>query len=119
MTAVMLIVTYLIGLALVVGLGFNVVRLIRRRQHPLRVLSTSLSNVFVLGVLGVGAFLPPGLWFLWWVLVLAVIAGTVVASWRAVRSPTAASETKPPSVAELVINGVLALAVVLAAVLSG
>lgn len=60
----------------------NVATLLRRRLHPLRVLSHALVSTGLIGAIGVLGVLPASLWWLLWILPVLTVASVVFACAR-------------------------------------
>ncbi|ATG50352.1 hypothetical protein CFK38_01540 [Brachybacterium vulturis] len=126
MTTVLGLLPLLSALVLSVVLLSSVVALFRRHQHPWRILQRGLGGASILAILGVIGVVPSALWWLPWLLTLALTAGVVVACRRLlVRTPPAeptrreAAHLAAPGRLNLGIEVVLYLALLVIALVAG
>ncbi|MDN5599402.1 MAG: hypothetical protein ACTMII_00740 [Brachybacterium sp.] len=126
MTTVLGLLPLLSALVLSIMLLSSVVTLFRRHQHPWRILQRGLGGASILAILGVIGIVPAALWWLPWLLTLALTAGVVVACRRlAVRPPPAEPTTREaahltsPGLLNLGIEVALYLALLVIALVAG
>lgn len=60
----------------------GVVILMVRRLHPLRILTISLVNAALIGLIGFLSVLPSSLWWAAWILPLLTVGAVAFACWR-------------------------------------
>lgn len=140
MSAVLAYLPLAVAVAFAVLTGHAAFRLLTARLHPLRILSTALSSTLYLLVWAIAVPLGLVLGIIWWAIVLATLAGIVVASLRALRpmpvddgtdqaavaSPRDLKRQRrrlklltPPSRFELILNAVLAVGALVVVAFSG
>lgn len=71
----------LVAIAAIICLA-GVVILILRRLHPLRILTISLVNASMIGLIGILSVLPSSLWWTAWILPVLTVGAVAFACWR-------------------------------------
>lgn len=114
------------ALVLSVALLTSTVTLFVRRQHPGRIFERALGAASILAILGMMGIVPAALWWLPWLVTLAVTIGVVVACRRLlVQDPPArpsrreAAHLAAPQPTNLVIEVLLFLALLVTALIAG
>ncbi|WP_394214990.1 hypothetical protein [Brachybacterium vulturis] len=114
------------ALVLSIVLLTSVVALFRRHQHPWRIFQRAIGGASILAILGVIGIVPAALWWLPWLLTLALTAGVVVACRRLlVRTPPTeptrreAAHLTSPGLLNLGIEVALYLALLVIALVAG
>lgn len=100
------------------GVVWNAVWLVWRRHSPRSMLGSGLAGAVYLGVLGLMGLLPAVVNWIWWALVVMLVAALGIAAWRATRPPAGVERTGPGPVS-LIANALVVLVVVVLAFLSG
>lgn len=94
MTTLLSLLPLLTTVSLTAGLLVSVVTLFRRYQHPRRILMRAISSASILAVLGIIGIVPASLWWVPWLLTLALAVGVVVACRRLLVQAPPAEPTK-------------------------
>ena len=101
-------------------------RLWRYHHHPRRVLSEGISCGTLIGIMGLVGLVDSSLWWVVWLLALALLSGIAVATWRASSTNPPAEPTKMqarllgrPKVAGLIGEGVFYALLLALALLDG
>lgn len=94
MSGVLSLLPLLVAAILTIGLLTSIVSLFRRYQHPWQIFLRTLSGAGVLAILGIMGIVPAALWWVPWLVTLAVAVGVAVACRRLLVTDPPSEPTK-------------------------
>ena len=126
MNAVLSLLPLLVAAVLAVALVVTIVQIWARYQHPMRLALQAVGAASLMGVIGLAGLLPDALWWVSWVLALAILLGIAFSARRLLvgappsdPSPRTAKLLDPPARSSAVIEVLFWLALVVVALIAG
>ena len=120
MNTVLALLPLLVAAVLAVALVVTIVQIWTRYQHPMRLALQAVGAASLMGVIGLAGLLPDALWWVSWVLALAILLGIAFSARRLLvgtppsePSPRKAELLDPPPRSSAVIEVLFWLALVL------
>ncbi|MFJ6041946.1 hypothetical protein [Brachybacterium paraconglomeratum] len=126
MNAVLSLLPLLVAAVLAVALVVTIVQIWARYQHPMRLALQAVGAASLMGVIGLAGLLPDALWWVSWVLALAILLGIAFSARRLLvgappsdPSPRKAELLDPPPRSSAVVEVLFWLALVVVALIAG
>ncbi|MGP5260060.1 hypothetical protein ACTXMW_08480 [Brachybacterium paraconglomeratum] len=126
MNAVLSLLPLLVAAVLAVALVVTIVQIWARYQHPMRLALQAVGAASLMGVIGLAGLLPDALWWVSWVLALAILLGIAFSARRLLvgappsdPSPRKAELLDPPPRSSALIEVLFWLALVVVALIAG
>lgn len=126
MNAVLSLLPLLVAAVLSVALVVTIVQIWARYQHPMRLALQAVGAASLMGVIGLAGLLPDALWWVSWVLALAILLGIAFSARRLLvgappsdPSPRKAKLLDPPPRSSAVVEVLFWLALVVVALIAG
>lgn len=126
MNALLSLLPLLVAAVLAVALVVTIVQIWTRYQHPMRLALQAVGAASLMGVIGLAGLLPDALWWVSWVLALAILLGIAFSARRLLvgappsdPSPRKAKLLDPPPRSSAVVEVLFWLALVVVALIAG